>query len=55
MLRLYEVKGKKGGRQKLIMKKVLMCHIERAAIILNLPYLLVNHWTLKKPTGFYNA
>ena len=55
MLRLYEVKGKKGGQQKLILKKFFVCHVESSAITLNLPYLLVNHWTPQNPIGFYDA
>ena len=55
MLCSFDVKGVKGGCQKLSMMKVLMHSIERAAIIVNITHLLINSWTLRKSIDVYNA
>ena len=53
MLYSFDVKGMKGGWQKLSMMKVLMCSIERAAIIVNITHLLVNCWTPRESIDYY--
>ena len=43
----FDDRGMKGGWQKFSVMKVLVCHIERSAIFVNIQNLLVNPWTLR--------
>ena len=55
MIQSIDVKVTKGVQKNISMKKYLMRHVERAAVIVNLTHLVVNHWKPQKSIGLYNA
>ena len=45
----------KGGIQKLSMMNKLVKNVEKGVLIVNLPHLLVQNWTLRHVLDLYNA